>query len=94
MAWAAETANDDQIPVICGKWAALRPEERWWLFAMTADDEMAFAMPWAEAPTVREGLEQTHRRGVSRVPTPFFGMRMEPSFPERYAELERHGGLR
>jgi hypothetical protein len=36
LAWAAETANDDQIPVICGKWAALRPEERWWLFAMTA----------------------------------------------------------
>jgi hypothetical protein len=21
--------------VICSKWAALRPEERWWLFAMT-----------------------------------------------------------
>ena len=26
LAWAAETANDDQLPVICGKWAALRPE--------------------------------------------------------------------
>jgi hypothetical protein len=36
LAWAVETANEDQIPVICGKWAALRPEERWWLFAMTA----------------------------------------------------------
>ena len=36
LAWAAETANEEQIPVICGKWAALRPEERWWLFAMTA----------------------------------------------------------
>lgn len=35
LAWAAETANDDQIAVICSKWAALRPEERWWLFAMT-----------------------------------------------------------
>jgi hypothetical protein len=23
------------MPVICSKWAALRPEERWWLFAMT-----------------------------------------------------------
>jgi Protein of unknown function (DUF3780) len=21
--------------VICSKWAALRPEERWWLFSMT-----------------------------------------------------------
>ena len=35
LAWAAETGNADQIPVICSKWAALRPEERWWLFAMT-----------------------------------------------------------
>jgi hypothetical protein len=35
LAWAAETADADQVPVICSKWAALRPEERWWLFAMT-----------------------------------------------------------
>lgn len=35
LAWAAETANEEQIPVICSKWVALRPEERWWLFAMT-----------------------------------------------------------
>jgi len=35
LAWAAETANSEQSPVICSKWAALRPEERWWLFAMT-----------------------------------------------------------
>lgn len=35
LAWAAETANEVQLPVICSKWAALRPEERWWLFSMT-----------------------------------------------------------
>lgn len=35
LAWAAETANDDQLPVVCSKWGALRPEERWWLFSMT-----------------------------------------------------------
>jgi hypothetical protein len=35
LAWAAETAGSDQAAVICSKWAALRPEERWWLFAMT-----------------------------------------------------------
>jgi hypothetical protein len=35
LAWAAETASDDEILVICSKWAALRPEERWWLFTMT-----------------------------------------------------------
>lgn len=35
LAWAAESATADQLPVIASKWAALRPEERWWLFAMT-----------------------------------------------------------
>jgi hypothetical protein len=35
LAWAAEKATEEQISVICSKWAALRPEERWWLFAMT-----------------------------------------------------------
>ena len=35
LAWAAETASPEQVPVIRSKWAALRPEERWWLFAMT-----------------------------------------------------------
>lgn len=35
LAWAAETAKPEQLPIICSKWAALRPEERWWLFSMT-----------------------------------------------------------
>lgn len=35
LAWAAETASVEQIPIISNKWVALRPEERWWLFAMT-----------------------------------------------------------
>jgi hypothetical protein len=38
LAWAAEKANNDQIPIICSKWAALRPEERWWLFLMTVTE--------------------------------------------------------
>jgi len=36
LAWAAEKATDDELPVIASKWAALRPEERWWLFIKTA----------------------------------------------------------
>ncbi len=35
LTWAAEPATDDQLPVVCSKWTALRPEERWWLFSMT-----------------------------------------------------------
>jgi hypothetical protein len=51
LAWAAETASDDQLPIIGNKWAALRPEERWWLFSMTV----------AEA-----GLPEDTRRGWRR----------------------------
>lgn len=51
LAWAAEKATDDELPVIGSKWAALRPEERWWLFMMTV----------AEA-----GLPGDHGRGWRR----------------------------
>ena len=51
LAWAAEKATDDELPVIGSKWAALRPEERWWLFMMTV----------AEA-----GLPDDHERGWRR----------------------------
>ena len=34
--WAAEHAGEEQLEAICMKWTALRPEERWWLYAMTA----------------------------------------------------------
>lgn len=48
LAWAAEKATDKELPVIGSKWAALRPEERWWLFMVTV----------AEA-----GLPDDHQRG-------------------------------
>ena len=51
LAWAAERANKEELPVIGSKWAALRPEERWWLFMVTV----------AEA-----GLPDDHQRGWRR----------------------------
>lgn len=36
LAWAVERAKKEEIPIICSRWSALRPEERWWLFSMTA----------------------------------------------------------
>ena len=51
LAWAAERASDEEVPVIGSKWTALRPEERWWLFMMTV----------AEA-----GLPDDHQRGWRR----------------------------
>lgn len=37
LAWATEHANSvDECKAIAAKWAALKPEERWWLFSQTA----------------------------------------------------------
>lgn len=34
--WAVEHMEMEKIPVAVRNWLALRPEERWWLFGMTA----------------------------------------------------------
>lgn len=36
LAWAVEKMELGKIPVAVRNWLALRPEERWWLFGMTA----------------------------------------------------------
>ena len=36
LAWAAEHADIERVPVAITNWLGLRPEERWWLFTMTA----------------------------------------------------------
>lgn len=36
LAWAVEDMDIGNIPLAVRNWLALRPEERWWLFAMTA----------------------------------------------------------
>lgn len=36
LVWAIEGMDFDHIPIAVRNWLALRPEERWWLFGMTA----------------------------------------------------------
>jgi hypothetical protein len=36
LVWAIEVASEDVVPVALKNWAGLKPEERWWLFTMTA----------------------------------------------------------
>ncbi|MBP3040010.1 DUF3780 domain-containing protein [Bacillaceae bacterium Marseille-Q3522] len=38
LGWAAEYASPEECLVICQKWLALRPEERWWLYNKTASE--------------------------------------------------------
>jgi len=36
IAWAIERADPERVPVAITNWLGLKPEERWWLFTMTA----------------------------------------------------------
>jgi Protein of unknown function (DUF3780) len=80
LAWATETASADETLIICSKWAALRPEERWWLFSMTV----------AEA-----GLPQDTKRGWRRAlyyalsdgERPARGRRRLPADPDDFTAL-------
>ncbi len=36
LAWAVEKASPELVPNAIRNWVGLRPEERWWLFAVTA----------------------------------------------------------
>ncbi|MEJ6482713.1 anti-phage-associated DUF3780 domain-containing protein [Nostoc punctiforme UO1] len=36
LAWAIERANQDTVPNAIRNWTGLRPEERWWLYTVTA----------------------------------------------------------
>ena len=71
LAWAAETATEEELPVIGSKWAALRPEERWWLFAMTVAE--------AGLPTDRErGWRRALYHALSDGEAPLHGHRRRP----------------
>lgn len=52
LGWAAEHASPDECLVICQKWLALRPEERWWLYSKTASEagkDNQFGRGWRKA---------------------------------------------
>ncbi|MHC1725643.1 MAG: DUF169 domain-containing protein [Syntrophobacteraceae bacterium] len=63
------------------------------VFAMTGDDEIAFAIPKERIQNVIEGLQGTHKSGVARIPTPFFGITAQPKWPPSYKELGKYCGL-
>lgn len=64
------------------------------VFALTGDDELAFAMPASKIKDVTEGLIGTHKAGAARIPTPVAGLNVRPVFPKYYWDLEQYCGLR
>lgn len=64
------------------------------LFAVVQDHEMCFAIPRAQLEEVAAGLAATHKTGAMRFPTPFYGLRARPQFPEKYRGLEEEFGIK
>lgn len=64
------------------------------VFALTGDDELAFAIPKERIQNVVEGIKGTHDSGVARIPTPFFAITTKPSFPSCYEDLDRWVGIK
>lgn len=94
LAWAVEKAPEALIPVAITNWSGLRPEERWWLFTMTAaatgglDDadigwRKALRFALTENPTSAEvGATARSRRKTRRAGE-------GPSLFDRLNDLER-----
>jgi uncharacterized protein (DUF169 family) len=57
------------------------------VFALTSDEELAFAVPSSQFQSFIEGVIETHKGGVARIPTPIAGVNLEPRWPSTYEKL-------
>jgi len=80
-------------PLLTGKCNVIIPGGGERIFAMTCDDEMAYAVPRGKIEGLIKGLTTTHKSGIARIPTPYYGIKMQPQFPEEYKALHEYCGL-
>jgi hypothetical protein len=94
LVWAVEKAQEGLIPVAVTNWSGLRPEERWWLFTMTAAAtgtvengdvgwRKALRFALTENPTSAEAQEPRAKRRSRRAGDP------GPSLFDRLVPVER-----
>lgn len=57
------------------------------IFAGTQDHEMSFAMPFAHAERIMEGLKYIRSRGAYRYPVPNLAVLAQPQIPEKYHSI-------
>ena len=57
------------------------------MFASVMDDELVFSIPSKLFEQVGKGVEAVHKQGLSRMPTPFYSMHIEPVFPPEYYKI-------
>ena len=81
------------VPFTQNKYNVVIPGGGERVFALTADDELVFALPGTKINEFMEGVIKTHEAGAARFPTPVFGVRAEPKFPKYYLELEKYCGF-
>ena len=81
------------VPYAQNIWNVIIPGGGERVFAMTSDDELAFAIPASQIENVMIGLETTHKSGIARIPTPGMGTMVVPKFPKTYHDLEVYCGL-
>lgn len=67
LAWAVEAAEEADVDAVAAAWAALRPEERWWLFGRVAS---AAGTAADAAAKPRRGLALLLSAGPDRQPAP------------------------
>jgi len=82
------------VPFLTNKCNVIIPGGGERVFAMAADDELAFAIPGSKIESVTEGIIATHKGGVARIPTPMANLSAKPAFPPYYHKLEEYCDLR
>ena len=75
------------IPLTQQKYNVIIPGGGERVFALTSDDEMAFAVPSSKFHSFIEGVIATHKGGVARIPTPIAVGNLEPTWPSAYDKL-------
>ena len=78
------------VPLTQQKYNVIAPGGGERVFALTSDDEMAFAVPSSKFQSFIEGVIATHKGGVARMPTPIAGVNVEPKWPSTYDKLAAH----
>ena len=74
-------------PFLTGEYNVSIPDAGERMFALTADDEIVFTIPYAKIDDIVDGITITHKTGIARFPFPVYGLRMEPKFPDQYYQI-------
>jgi len=89
LAWAIEFIDPKEIDQAIARWKALRPEERWWLFTMTAAEGGRFqnsSFGWRAA--LRSAIGGVIKEETIKKPTQKKRTFLNPELP-----LLKHAGL-